>query len=156
MRCGLLDMVPMQPSCITLMHPLCIPHASHASHALTQGSHKDKCTYFECELPCDSVQVRGRPHSCIPTWRIPTAAADLCATRPAAARSNICRVAHMTGDAKRAGASLCTCLCTRNIHGKACPFSVARLKMDLPFHDRLAYNRVHRRSVSPLPVVAVR
>ena len=31
---------------------------------------------------------------------------------------------------------------------KAGPFSVARLKMDLPFHDRLAYNRVHRRSTS--------
>ena len=26
---------------------------------------------------------------------------------------------------------------------KAGPFSVARLKIDLPFHDRLAYNRVH-------------
>ena len=33
---------------------------------------------------------------------------------------------------------------------KAGPFSVARLKMDLPFHNRLAYNRVHRRSACPL------
>ena len=33
---------------------------------------------------------------------------------------------------------------------KAGPFSVARLKMDLRFHNRLAYNRVHRRSASPL------
>ena len=32
---------------------------------------------------------------------------------------------------------------------KAGPFSVARLKMDLPFHNRLTYNRVHRRSTSP-------
>ena len=29
------------------------------------------------------------------------------------------------------------------------PFSVARLKMDLPFHDRFAYSRVHRKSASP-------
>ena len=34
---------------------------------------------------------------------------------------------------------------------KVGPFLVARLKMDLPFHNRLAYNRVHRRSASPLP-----
>ena len=53
-------------------------------------------------------------------------------------------------DAKRAGTSLCTCLCTQNIAQQAGPFSVARLKMDLPFHNRLAYNRVHRRSASPL------
>ena len=33
---------------------------------------------------------------------------------------------------------------------KAGPFSGARLKMDLPFHNRFAYNRVHRRSASPL------
>ena len=39
---------------------------------------------------------------------------------------------------------------------KAGPFSVARLKMDLPFHNRLAYNRVHRRSASPLvPLTSV-
>ena len=74
--------------------------------------------------------------------------------------------------AQKAGTSLCTCLYTRNIHkrpvrapnlvhyegtslytclcthsiGKAGPFSVARLKMDLPFQNRLAHNRVHRRS----------
>ena len=53
-------------------------------------------------------------------------------------------------DAKRAGTSLCTCLCTQNIAQKASPFSVARLKMDLPFHNRLVYNRVHRTSASPL------
>ena len=39
----------------------------------------------------------------------------------------------------------------RSVHTKhsqkAGPFSVARLKMDLPFHDRL---RVHKRSASPL------
>ena len=46
-------------------------------------------------------------------------------------------------DAKRAGTSLCTCLCTQNIAQKASPFSVARLKMDLPFHNRLVYSRVH-------------
>ena len=34
---------------------------------------------------------------------------------------------------------------------QAGPFSVARLNMDLPFHDRLAYSRVHRKSASPLP-----
>ena len=34
---------------------------------------------------------------------------------------------------------------------KASPFSVARLKMYLPFHNRLACNRVHGRSASPLP-----
>ena len=54
-----------------------------------------------------------------------------------------------------AGTSLCTCLCTRNIHKsyvhtkhpqKAGPFLVARLKMDLHNHNRLAYNRVHKRS----------
>ena len=33
---------------------------------------------------------------------------------------------------------------------KAGPFSVARLKMDLPFHNRLAYNRVHRRRAGTL------
>ena len=33
---------------------------------------------------------------------------------------------------------------------KAGPFSVARPKMDLPFHNRLAYSRVHRRSAGPL------
>ena len=37
---------------------------------------------------------------------------------------------------------------------KAGPFSVARLKMDLPFHNRLAYNRVPRRSASPLVALA--
>ena len=36
---------------------------------------------------------------------------------------------------------------------KAGAFSVARLKMDLPFHNRLAYNHVHRRSASPHPAV---
>ena len=36
---------------------------------------------------------------------------------------------------------------------KAGPFSVARLEMYLPFHNRLAYNRVHRRSASPLTPV---
>ena len=35
---------------------------------------------------------------------------------------------------------------------KAGPFSVARLKVDLPFHNRLAYSRLHRRSASPLAV----
>ena len=34
---------------------------------------------------------------------------------------------------------------------KAGPFSVARLKMGLPFHNRLAYSRVHRRSARPPP-----
>ena len=33
---------------------------------------------------------------------------------------------------------------------QAGPFSVARLRMDPPFRDRFAYNRVHRRSASPL------
>ena len=33
---------------------------------------------------------------------------------------------------------------------KAGPFSVALLKMDLPFHNRLAYSRVHRRSAGHL------
>ena len=37
---------------------------------------------------------------------------------------------------------------------KAGPFSVARLKMDLPFHNRLAYSRVDRRSASPPPLTA--
>ena len=32
---------------------------------------------------------------------------------------------------------------------RAGPFPVARLKMDLPFHDRLAYTRARRRSASP-------
>ena len=45
---------------------------------------------------------------------------------------------------KRAGTSLC--LYTQ----MAGRFSVARLKMDLPFHNRLAYNRVHRSSIGPL------
>ena len=35
-----------------------------------------------------------------------------------------------------------------SVHAKAGPFSVARLKMGLPFHDRLAYSRVHRESAS--------
>ena len=39
---------------------------------------------------------------------------------------------------------------------KAGLFSVARLKMDLPFQNRLAYNRVHRRSASPLGPVSRR
>ena len=56
--------------------------------------------------------------------------------------------------AKKAGPSP-VCLCVRTKHSrKAGPFSVARLKMDLPFHSRLAYNRVHRRSASPLLVPA--
>ena len=38
--------------------------------------------------------------------------------------------------AKRAGTSLCT---HKTLHKKAGPFSVARLKMDLPFHNRLAF-----------------
>ena len=33
---------------------------------------------------------------------------------------------------------------------KAGPLPVARLEMDLPFHDHLACNRVHRSSASPL------
>ena len=36
---------------------------------------------------------------------------------------------------------------------KAGPFSVARLEMDLPFRDRLAYKRVHMRSASPFTAV---
>ena len=40
--------------------------------------------------------------------------------------------------------------CAHTKHSqKAGPISVARLKMDLPFHTRLAYNRVHGRSASP-------
>ena len=41
----------------------------------------------------------------------------------------------------------------QSIHKKAGPFSVARLKMDLPLHNRLAYSRVHRRSAGPLHVM---
>ena len=52
--------------------------------------------------------------------------------------------------AKRASTSLCACLYTQNSHKRQVHCSVARLKMDLPFHNRLAYNRVHRRSASPL------
>ena len=37
---------------------------------------------------------------------------------------------------KRAGTSLCTCLKHSQNAG---PFSVARLKMDPPFHSRLAF-----------------
>ena len=41
--------------------------------------------------------------------------------------------------------------CAHSKHAqKAGPFSVARPKMDLPFHNRLAYNRVHSRSASPM------
>ena len=43
--------------------------------------------------------------------------------------------------------------CTHNKSRKAGPFSVARLKLDLPFHS-LANNRVHRRSASPLDLSA--
>ena len=50
---------------------------------------------------------------------------------------------------KRAGTSLCTCLHTQNIARKAGPFAVARLKVGLPFHNRFAYSRVHRRSARP-------
>ena len=39
---------------------------------------------------------------------------------------------------KSAGTSLCACLYTHNIHKKAGPFPVARLKMDPPFQNRLA------------------
>ena len=45
---------------------------------------------------------------------------------------------------KRASTSLCTRVYTQNIPQKTDPFSVARLKVDLPFHNRLALNRVHR------------
>ena len=41
-------------------------------------------------------------------------------------------------------------VCTKLFLKKAGPFSVARLKMDLSFHNRLAYNHVHGRSASPL------
>ena len=52
---------------------------------------------------------------------------------------------------KRAGTlSLCARLCTRQHSQKAGPFSVARLRVGLPFHNQLAYDRVHRRSASPL------
>ena len=50
---------------------------------------------------------------------------------------------------KRAGTALCACLYTQKIPQKAGPFPVARLTtMGMPF--RLASNRVHRRSASPL------
>ena len=66
------------------------------------------------------------------------------------------------GAGMEAGTSLCTCLRTRNIRGavylfvhtkhsqKGGPFSVARLQLDLPFQNRLAYNRVRSRSASPV------
>ena len=38
---------------------------------------------------------------------------------------------------------------TKDSH-KAVPFSVARLKMDLAFHNHPAYNRVHRERPAPL------
>ena len=38
---------------------------------------------------------------------------------------------------------------TQNIAQKAGPFSVARLEMDPPFHDRLAYNRVSQEKRRP-------
>ena len=38
----------------------------------------------------------------------------------------------------------------RPLHKKAGPFSVARLKMDLPFRNRLAYNHVHKTCLSEI------
>ena len=49
----------------------------------------------------------------------------------------------------RAGTSLCTCLCPQNIHKRQVLVSRST-EQDLPFHNRLAYNCFHRRSVSPL------
>ena len=48
----------------------------------------------------------------------------------------------------RGPALRCVLVCTHETFTKAGPFSVARLKMGLAFHDRLAYSRVHRRSAS--------
>ena len=36
---------------------------------------------------------------------------------------------------------------------QAGPFSAARLKMDLPFHNRLVYSRVHRKGAGPLALL---
>ena len=50
----------------------------------------------------------------------------------------VCTTARQQDQQQRAGTLLCACLYTQNIAQKAGLFSVARLKMDLPFHDRLA------------------
>ena len=59
---------------------------------------------------------------------------------------------------RRGPALRCVLVCaheTFTIHSqKAGPFSVARLKMGLPFHNRLAYYRVHGRSASASPLTA--
>jgi hypothetical protein len=67
-------------------------------------------------------------------------------------RCNRCVVqSWLFGPIKRAGTSLWTCLYTQNIRSlEAGPFSVARLKMDLPFQNRLVHSRVRRTTVSPL------
>ena len=52
--------------------------------------------------------------------------------------------------AKRAGTSPVHLFAHTKHSQKSGPFPVARLEMDLPFHKRLAYNRVHKRSASPL------
>ena len=51
----------------------------------------------------------------------------------------------------RGPALRCLLLCTQETFTKGqVHCSVARLEMNLPFYNRLAYNRAHRRSVSPL------
>ena len=57
-------------------------------------------------------------------------------------------------DMQKEGRHFAVCLFVHtNIHKKAGPFSVARLKMDLPFHNRLACNR---KSANPLVQVFLR
>ena len=52
--------------------------------------------------------------------------------------------------ALRGPALRCVLVCTHEHSQKAGPFSVERLKMDLPFYNRLVYNRGHRRSAGRL------
>ena len=51
---------------------------------------------------------------------------------------------------KRAGTSSCTCLCTRILHKMQVRFQSLDCKMDLPFQNRLAHNRVHTEKRPPL------
>ena len=86
---------------------------------------------------CDATEVG------YPTWVESAVSRRECAT------SCHCSAALRNETATAPRGPALRCVHTKHSQ-KACPFSVARLKLDLPFHNRLAYNRVHRKSVSLL------
>ena len=112
-----------------------IRHNAHRRHVF---HHRRLCTHRR------SVHLgHARPHLCRHV-RHPLQRLIVCSRDPQSAPTVACELKAVKDKAcrewgKRAGTSLCTCLYNTQNSQKEVHFAVARLKMDLPLHNRLAF-----------------